>query len=137
MLSLVSNPTQLLNPAHTDTMPCEYLSLDTMERWIVFGFMLCHTFLSHEAANDLWTLALNSSWCTVLYRDEIIYTHSYVQTYFESIKGYSKKVNEIKECYNNAMLHSAANHRERRKFLRSALKELVLICSDQIGRAHV
>ena len=60
MLSLVSNPGQLLNPAHTDTMPCEYLSLDTMETWIVFGFMLCHTFLSHEAANDLWTLALNT-----------------------------------------------------------------------------
>ena len=31
------------------------------------------------------------------------------------------------------MIHSAANHRERRKFLRSALKELVLICSDQPG----
>ena len=133
MLSLVSNPGQLLNPAHTDTMPCEYLSLDTMETWIVFGFMLCHTFLSHEAANDLWTLALNSSWTTVLYRDEVIYTHQYVQTYFEGIKGYGKKVGEIKECYNNAVMHSAANHRERRKFLRSALKELVLICSDQPG----
>ena len=93
MLSLVSNPGQLLNPAHTDTMPCEYLSLDTMETWIVFGFMLCHTFLSHEAANDLWTLALNSSWTTVLYRDEVIYTHQYVQTYFDGIKGYNKKVN--------------------------------------------
>ena len=133
MLSLVSNPGQLLNPAHTDTMPCEYLSLDTMETWIVFGFMLCHTFLSHEAANDLWTLALNSSWTTVLYRDEVIYTHQYVQTYFEGIKGYGKKVNEVKECYTNAVLHSAVNHRERRKFLRSALKELVLICSDQPG----
>ena len=27
MLSLVSNPNQLLNPAHTETIPCEYLSL--------------------------------------------------------------------------------------------------------------
>ena len=30
MLSCMSNPSQLPNPAHTDTMPCEYLS------WIVF-----------------------------------------------------------------------------------------------------
>ena len=133
MLSLVSNPSQLLNPAHTDTMPCEYLSLDTMERWIVFGFMLCHSFLSQQHAMDLWTLALNSSWTTVLYRDEIIYTHSYVQTYFESIRGYNKRVNEVKECYNVAITTAAANHRERRIFLRTALKELVLICSDQPG----
>ena len=47
-MSLVSNPSQLLNPAHTDTMPCEYLSLDTLEKWIIYGFMLCHTFLSHQ-----------------------------------------------------------------------------------------
>ena len=133
MLSLVSNPSQLLNPAHTDTMPCEYLSLDTMERWIVFGFMLCHSFLSQQPAMDLWTLALNSSWTTVLYRDEIIYTHSYVQTYFESIRGYNKRVNEAKECYNVAITTSAGNHKERRVFLRTALKELVLICSDQPG----
>ena len=82
---------------------------------------------------DLWTLALNSSWTIVLYRDEVIYTHSYIQTFFESIKGYSKKVGEVKECYNIAVANAAANHRERRKFLRTALKELVLICSDQPG----
>ena len=133
MLSLVSNPSQLLNPAHTDTMPCEYLSLDTLERWIVFGFMLCHTFLSHQPAMDLWTLSLHSSWTTVLFRDEIIYTHSYIQTYFEGIKGYSKKVSEVKECYNVAITNAANNHKERRTFLRTALKELVLICSDQAG----
>ena len=123
----------MLNPAHTDTMPCEYLSLETLEKWIVYGFLLCHTFLSHEAAMELWSLALNSSWTTVLYRDEVIYTHSYVQTYFESIKGYGKKVTEVKECYAVALATAAANHRERRKFLRTALKELVLICSDQPG----
>jgi NCK-associated protein 1 len=123
----------LLNPAHTDTMPCEYLSLDTLERWIVFGFMLCHTFLSHQPAMELWSLALHSSWTTVLFRDEIIYTHSYIQTFFETIKGYSKKVSEVKEAYNVAVSTAAVNHRERRVFLRTAIKELVLICSDQPG----
>ena len=28
MLSLVSNPNQLLNPAHTETIPCKYHELD-------------------------------------------------------------------------------------------------------------
>ena len=41
---------------------------------------------------DLWSLALNSSWTTVLFRDKVIYTHSYVQTYLETIKGYGKEV---------------------------------------------
>lgn len=34
-LSLVGNPGQLLKPSQTATMSCEYLSLDTMERWII------------------------------------------------------------------------------------------------------
>ena len=48
-------------------------------------------------------------------------------------KGYGKKVGEVKDCYNTAVTTAAANHTERRKFLRTALKELVLICSDQPG----
>ena len=35
MLSLTSNQNQMLNPAQTDTMPCEYLSLDSFERLII------------------------------------------------------------------------------------------------------
>lgn len=35
ILSLVGNPAQMLNPAQTDVIQCEYLSLDTMERYII------------------------------------------------------------------------------------------------------
>ena len=65
-----SNLNQLLNPAHTDTMPSEYLSLEAQEKWIGFGLRLSHTFLSHEDAKKLWSLALNSGGTTVLHRDE-------------------------------------------------------------------
>ena len=58
----------------------------------------------------------------VLYHDEVIYTHQYVQTHSEGIKGYGKKVNDVKECSNNMLLHSAA-----------PLKKLVLIFSVQRG----
>lgn len=35
MLSLLAEPNKIMNAAQVDTMPCEYLSLDIMERWIV------------------------------------------------------------------------------------------------------
>uniref|UniRef100_A0A8B9LNL1 Nck-associated protein 1 n=1 Tax=Astyanax mexicanus TaxID=7994 RepID=A0A8B9LNL1_ASTMX len=70
LLSLISAPSTMLNPAQSDTMPCEYLSLDTMEKWIV---------------------------C---------------------------KCGTVTKC---------SMHRERRKFLRSALKELATVLADQPG----
>ena len=92
LLSLVANPNQLLNPAHTETIPCEYMSLETIERWIIFGFAVCHQALANQTANDLGTLALQSGWVVPIFRDEVVYIHAYVQTFFESIKGYGKKV---------------------------------------------
>ena len=72
MLSLVSNPNTLLNPAHTDTIPCEYLSLEKMESWIVFGFAVCYPALADRetgpVASRLWTLALSCSWVVALFR---------------------------------------------------------------------
>jgi hypothetical protein len=60
----VSNPSQPLNPAHTDSMPSEYLSLEALEKWIVFGLRLSHTYLSHKDAKELWSQALNSGGTT-------------------------------------------------------------------------
>ena len=72
MLSLVSNPNTLLNPAHTDTIPCEYLSLEKMESWIVSGFAVCYPALADRetgpVASRLWTLALSCSWVVALFR---------------------------------------------------------------------
>jgi NCK-associated protein 1 len=158
MLSLVSNSNQLLNPASTDTIPCEYLSLEMIERWIIFGFTVCHPLLlTNQTANELYLLALGSGkaivtywtlfaiktiklkslltagWVIPLFRDEVLYIHSFVQPFFESIKGYGKKVSEVKEAYNVALQQSTKVHRERRKFLCSAMRELSLLCSDQPG----
>ncbi|KAG1685800.1 Membrane-associated protein Hem [Nymphon striatum] len=133
MLSLVANPAQMLNPAQTETMPCEYLSLDTMERWVIFGFMLSHQYLNQPHAFDLWRQALQSGWVITLFRDEVLHIHSYIQSYFESIKGYNKRVSEVKDCCNHALQNSSTAHRERRKFLRTALKELAMILTDQPG----
>ncbi|XP_055928903.1 membrane-associated protein Hem-like isoform X1 [Argiope bruennichi] len=133
MLSLVASPVQMLNPAQTETMPCEYLSLDVMERWIIFGFILIHQYLSQPPAQELFQSALHGGWVHTLFRDEVLQTHLYIQQFFESIKGYNKRVSEVKECFNYAVQNACLVRRERRKFLRIALKELALILADQPG----
>uniref|UniRef100_A0A8C7MP48 Nck-associated protein 1 n=1 Tax=Oncorhynchus kisutch TaxID=8019 RepID=A0A8C7MP48_ONCKI len=128
LLSLISAPSTMLNPAQSDTvsMPCEYLSLDCMEKWIVFGFVLCHAVLNTDpAALSLWKLALQSSTCLCLFRDEVFHIHKACEDL------YNKRLNDIKECKEQAL--SGTMHRERRKFLRSALKELATVLSDQPG----
>uniref|UniRef100_A0A8C2HRG8 Nck-associated protein 1 n=1 Tax=Cyprinus carpio TaxID=7962 RepID=A0A8C2HRG8_CYPCA len=131
LLSLISAPSTMLNPAQSDTMPCEYLSLDTMEKWIVFGFILCHAALNSDpAALSLWKLALQSSSCLCLFRDEVFHIHKSAEDLFVNIRGYNKRVNDIRECKESAL---GSMHRERRKFLRSALKELATVLADQPG----
>uniref|UniRef100_A0A6G1S5S9 Membrane-associated protein Hem n=1 Tax=Aceria tosichella TaxID=561515 RepID=A0A6G1S5S9_9ACAR len=133
ILSLVANPTQLFNPVQTDTIQCEYLPLDQLEKWITFGFMLTHSSLNQPIAQELFNKSLQCGWCISLFRDEVIHTHSFVQTFFESIKAPNKRISELKEA-NNIVLQRATNiHRERRKFLRTSLKELCLILADQPG----
>lgn len=132
-LSLVGNPAQLLKPMQSDKTSCDYLSLDTLERWVIFGFMLCHQALSIEQASRMWISALESSWVIPLFRDEVIYIHTYIQQFFDTLKGYSKRISEVKDCYNQAIQKAGYRHRERRKFLRTALKELGLILTDQPG----
>lgn len=133
MLSLVASPAQMLNPAQTETMPCEYLSLEVMERWIIFGFILIHQYLSQPPAQELFQGALHGGWVHTLFRDEVLQTHLYIQQFFESVKGYNKRVSEVKDCYNYALQNACLVHRERRKFLRTGLKELGLVLTDQPG----
>ncbi|KAA8583486.1 hypothetical protein FQN60_014694 [Etheostoma spectabile] len=128
LLSLISAPSTMLNPAQSDTMPCEYLSLDAMEKWIVFGFILCHAVLNSDAAAlSLWKLALQSSTCLCLFRDEVFHIHKAAEDL------YNKRINDIRECKEQALSHAGSMHRERRKFLRSALKELATVLADQPG----
>lgn len=132
-LSLVGSPGQILKASATEAMSCETLSLDRIEKWIILGFALCHSFLSQEQPNKLWTAALESGWVLALFRDEVIYIHQYIQSFFETIKGYGKRCSEVKECHSQAVSKAVYRHRERRKFLRTALKELGLILTDQPG----
>ncbi|XP_013407784.1 nck-associated protein 1-like, partial [Lingula anatina] len=133
MLSLIAEPAKIMNTAQEDMMPCEYVSLDVMERWIQLGFLLCHQQLAHQDALELWKQSLHGSYVVTLFRDEVLHIHSYAQNYFENIKGYGKRVTEVKDWYNQCLHQAPAIHKDKRKFLRSALKELALVFTDQPG----
>ncbi|KAJ8259356.1 hypothetical protein COCON_G00183680 [Conger conger] len=123
-----------LVPACCDTIPCEYLPMEVMERWIIMGFLLCHSSLSvNPASMDLWKMALRSGLHLTLIRDELLNIHKVTEDCFDGIKGYSKRIADIKECREQAIATCGALHRERRLFLRGALKELYKVLEDEPG----
>lgn len=42
MLSITAAPLQILQASQTETIACEYVSLERMERWVIFGLMISH-----------------------------------------------------------------------------------------------
>ncbi|XP_056418753.1 nck-associated protein 1-like [Hyla sarda] len=134
LLSLLSNPAAMISPCTSDTMPCEYLSVETMERWILIGFLLSHSALNtHPASLELWKLALQGSHCITLIRDDVLLIHRVTEDFFGSIKGYGKRVADVKECKEHFMTNSGQFHRARRMFLRGAVKEMETILADEPG----
>ncbi|XP_069037603.1 nck-associated protein 1-like [Lepisosteus oculatus] len=134
LLSLLSAPAAMLSPAICDTIPCEYLSIEVMERWIILGFLLCHSSLNtNPPSQDLWKMALRSGLCITLIRDEVLHFHKATEDFFDTLKGYGKRITDIKESREQAITTSGAMHRERRNFLRNAVKELTNILEDEPG----
>uniref|UniRef100_A0A3B5B3D4 NCK associated protein 1 like n=1 Tax=Stegastes partitus TaxID=144197 RepID=A0A3B5B3D4_9TELE len=134
LLSLLVAPAAMLDPACCDTMACEYLSMEVMERWIIIGFLLCHSSLnSNQTSQDLWKMALRNNIYLTLTRDEVLNIHKVSEDLFDSIKGYKPRIADIKECREHALVNSGAMHRERRQFLRGAMKELFKVLEDEPG----
>ncbi|XP_039370371.1 nck-associated protein 1-like isoform X2 [Mauremys reevesii] len=134
LLSLISNAATMLSPASSDVMACEYLSLEVIERWILIGFLLCHGCLSSNSqCLELWKLGLQGSLYISLIRDDALQIHKVTEEFFSSLKGYGKRVADVKECKEHAVAHSGQLHRNRRAFLRNAVRELEALLSDQPG----
>uniref|UniRef100_A0A8D3E9V0 Nck-associated protein 1-like n=1 Tax=Scophthalmus maximus TaxID=52904 RepID=A0A8D3E9V0_SCOMX len=127
LLSLLSAPAAMLDPACCDTVIVP-------TALFVVGFLLCHSSLNNnQASQELWKMALRSGLYLTLTRDESLIIHKVTEDLFDSIKGYSKRVADIKECREHALLNCGAMHRERRQFLRGVLKELFKILEDEPG----
>ncbi|KAK2508331.1 hypothetical protein MC885_006275 [Smutsia gigantea] len=125
LLSLTSTPPTMINPASSDTMACEYLSVEVMERWIIIGFLLCHGCLnSNSQCQKLWKLCLQGSLYISLIREDVLQVHKVTEDLFSSLKGYGKRVADIKESKEHVIANSGQFHCQRRQFLRMAVKEL-------------
>ncbi|KAI6226267.1 hypothetical protein M3Y99_01310400 [Aphelenchoides fujianensis] len=134
MMSLISNPQQMLYAAQTDTVACEYLSLESMDRWIVFGITVCHTQLLHEPMMEqMFYKSLENSLSLRLFRDEPLLTHQMLIAFFEGIKGQNKRVQELKQRHQETLQSCASFHAHRRQFVRTALREMCLLIRDQPG----
>ncbi|CAL1535111.1 unnamed protein product [Lymnaea stagnalis] len=133
ILAIFTEPTKLAIIPDPETIPCEYLSLNTLDKWIIYGFMLCYQSLTDPNAQALWKECLQSGFIITLHRNDNLHIHSYVINFFESLRGQNRRVNELKEFQTVAFQNSPAFHRERRKFLRLALRDLTLAFSEQPG----
>uniref|UniRef100_A0A915DJ47 Membrane-associated protein Hem n=1 Tax=Ditylenchus dipsaci TaxID=166011 RepID=A0A915DJ47_9BILA len=134
MISLISSPKQMLYAAQTTTIACEYLSLDVMDRWIIFGVTICHNaLLSDGVLQNMYHRALQHGLALRLFRDESILVFPMIQNLFESIKGYHKRVHDMKELASISLQTCGSLHAHRRQFLRTALRELCFLIKDQPG----
>ncbi|XP_070198961.1 nck-associated protein 1-like isoform X3 [Littorina saxatilis] len=136
VLSVLAEPTKMSSVPTTEVIQCEYLSMNTMERWIIFGVMLCHQGLTDPNMYGLWKATLESGYILQLCRDEVLHIHSYVSTFFESLRsqhGHNKRSQEVKDFQQQALSTASGIHRERRKFLRTTLRQLTLVFTEEPG----
>uniref|UniRef100_A0A2I3SH23 NCK associated protein 1 like n=2 Tax=Pan TaxID=9596 RepID=A0A2I3SH23_PANTR len=119
LLSLISNPPAMINPANSDT---------------VIGFLLCHGCLnSNSQCQKLWKLCLQGSLYITLIREDVLQVHKVTEDLFSSLKGYGKRVADIKESKEHVIANSGQFHCQRRQFLRMAVKELETVLADEPG----
>ncbi|KAM7028318.1 LOW QUALITY PROTEIN: nck-associated protein 1-like [Acridotheres tristis] len=134
LLSLLGPAGDMLSPATCDSMACEYLSLEVMERWIILGFLVCPGALAAPPCQELWRQALHGSLFVTLVRDEaVVAVHKVTEELLGGLKGFGKRVADVKECRDHAVAQSPALHRGRRSFLRGAVRELLALLEDQPG----
>ena len=134
LLSLLAQP-QLAHFMDTsETLPCEYLSQEVIERWIIYTMIVCpQQLVNNSKCLQLFEKALSNSFVHVLYRDELLLTHQYLHQNLEVYKSYRQlKLTELlNDTFKRAITDQPLYRRERRKYIRPQLKELALIFADQ------
>nr|CUU97887.1 hypothetical transcript [Hymenolepis microstoma] len=136
-LNILAEPSKITHTALSDQLACELLSYEVMERWVVFGFLLIGP-ASGEGDDSFARirLALRNSYVIVLFRDEVIHVHGLLTLFFESVwtgKSSSKRLSDIKEAMSIAYSQAPGAHSDRRAYLRSSLRQLHSVLSDQPG----
>ncbi|EDO45022.1 predicted protein [Nematostella vectensis] len=132
ILSIINAPANILVPGQSKVPAVEYLEVSVIQRWIMFGYTMCHQQLAMPGITDIWKMALQDGFCITLFRDEIFMFHKEFHNMLDGMKGYGKRIKDIQDAANQ-MAASVGIHKERRNYLRSALTEMTLILADQPG----
>lgn len=134
ILSLTSSPSQMMYAAQTETITCEYLSLDVMDRWIILCTLVCPTHMLGDATvSTLWGQSLHMGLSLRIFRDEVMMIHPTAQAILDNMKGLAKRAAELKEMAALAMNECVSIHSDRRRFLRASLREMTTILKEQPG----
>ncbi|XP_050771921.1 nck-associated protein 1-like [Gopherus flavomarginatus] len=109
LLSLISNSATMLSPASSDVTACEYLSLEVIERWILSkgpSLLPPQPLSLNPQCLELWKLGLQGSLYISLIRDNALQIYKVTEEFFGRLKGYGKRVADVKECKEHAVAHS-------------------------------
>ncbi|CAH8495980.1 unnamed protein product [Schistosoma guineensis] len=135
-LDILHEPSKVTHTVLGEQLGCELIPYEVMERWVVFGYLLIYPELTDEDSFNRLKVALRHSYVVVLFREEVIYIHSLLQSFLESSwvnKVGAKRINEIKETFSIACSQTPKMHADRRAYLRLSLRQLHLILSDEPG----
>ncbi|CAF0929336.1 unnamed protein product [Didymodactylos carnosus] len=133
LLSLISSSTSSHLMDTSETLPCDYLSQDLMERWIIYSMIICpQQLITNGKCYQLFEKALSSGFVHVLYRDELLMTHQYLNNNLDIYKQYRqlRLAELLNDTFKKAINEQPLYRRERRKYIRPQLKELALIFAD-------
>ncbi|CAF1006447.1 unnamed protein product [Brachionus calyciflorus] len=135
MLNLSACPNLMLQPPFTDTINCDILSFEIIERWIILCTPLCIGYMQHQNCLEMFRNVLLNSHVHTLYRDDTILTHDFLLKFLELVKNSSAKklIEIVKDTQLASFQNARYTHREKRQFLRSALREMSLLFTDQPG----
>ncbi|CAF1393608.1 unnamed protein product [Rotaria magnacalcarata] len=134
LLSLLATSQTVHLMDTSEILPCEYLSQETIERWIIYTMIVCpQQLIMNSKCMQLFEKALSSSFVHVLYRDELLLTHQYLHQNLDIYKSYRQlKLTELlNDTFKRAITEQPLYRRERRKYIRPQLKELALVFADQ------
>ncbi|KAK4469709.1 hypothetical protein MN116_006617 [Schistosoma mekongi] len=135
-LDILHEPSKITHTVLGEQLGCELIPYEVMERWVVFGYFLIYPELTDEESFNRLKVALRHSYVVVLFREEVIYIHSLLQSFLESAwvnKVGAKRISEIKETFSIACSQTPKMHADRRAYLRLSLRQLHLILSDEPG----
>ncbi|PAV70365.1 hypothetical protein WR25_24412 [Diploscapter pachys] len=113
IFSMTVSPQQILYAAQTDTMTCEYLSLDVMDRWVMLCSTICHTtLLTNQVIHHLWQSSLQMGLCIRLFRDEVVWLLRHINEWPSSNKKGHKQTDELGDRQLPELLHFMLELRE-------------------------